>query len=58
MGTVQLFNTPAPDGTYNNKLGVSITGSEMDANLTFFLRNDVADTAIGKCHFNAPVSVD
>ena len=52
MGTVYLYNTAAPDGTYSNKGGVSITGAEMDGNLTFFLRNDVADTAAGTITFS------
>lgn len=46
MGTVYLRNTTAPDATYSNK-GAALTHAELDANLTFFLRNDTSDTMTG-----------
>lgn len=46
MGTVYLRNTTAPDATYSNK-AAALTHAELDANLTFFLRNDTSDTMAG-----------
>jgi len=46
MGTVTLRLTAAPDATYSNK-NAALTPAEMDANLTYFLRNDVSDSMTG-----------
>jgi len=57
MGTVYLRTTTAPDSTYQN-LNKVLTLSELDNNMTLFLRNDVNDTMNGNLTINGTLSAN